>query len=73
MSPTRQTLHNLVDSVNVDEINLIYQILMKFIPEVTPEQDEIEVTRDYEKKKADGTLELINHNDIDWDNLENYA
>jgi hypothetical protein len=73
MSPTRQTLHNLVDSVDISEINLVCQILMKFVPEVEPEQDEIDVIKEYDKEKADGALELINHKDVDWDNLSSYA
>lgn len=65
MNVSRQQLHSLVDMVNPAEIGLIFQILMKFIPEEEPFPDEIEGIKLMDKQIANG--ELVSHNEIDWD------
>ena len=41
MSPTKQTLHNLIDVIDFSEVDIVYRLLLKFIPEDIPAQDEI--------------------------------
>ncbi len=65
MSPTRQTLHSLVDLVDNNEIDIIYRILMKFVPEDEATPDEIEAMKVAEIELANG--ETVRHEDINWD------
>jgi len=64
MSVTRETLRRLVDIVDSKDINLVYQILVRFIPEVTPLTDEIEAI-----KLADDSIKqfgTVDYADINW-------
>lgn len=65
MNATRYDLHQLIDIVDNSEIELIYRLLMKFIPEDSPLPDEVEAIRAGMEEKARG--EYINSNDINWD------
>lgn len=60
---TREMICSLInDRVPNDELELLYKLVLKFIPADTPALDEInaiEETRD--------ETEFISHNDIDWD------
>lgn len=62
---SRETLKNLIELVPDNEIDILYHVIVKFIPEVDPEPDEIaaliEGRRDREKN---GT---VSHDDIQWD------
>ena len=50
---SRQELHSLIDTVNEKEIDLLYALILKFIPSGNPLPDEIEAIRqgeeDYKK------------------------
>ncbi len=60
---TREMICNLVnDSVPNDELELLYQIVLKFIPSDVPEQDELSAIAETKDE-----INLISHNDIDWD------
>ena len=64
MSVTRETLRQLVDIVDNDDINLVYQILVRFIPEVVPLPDEVAAI-----KAADESIEqygTVDYADINW-------
>lgn len=39
---SKATLHNLIDMLNETDIETIYNVLLRFIPTVAAEQDEIE-------------------------------
>lgn len=65
MSPTRQTLHTLIDIVDNNEIGILYQLLLKFVPEDTATADEVIAMNIAEQQLANG--EIVSHNDIDWD------
>ena len=65
MSPTKQTLHNLIDLVNPSDVNVLFHLLMKFVPEDDPTDDEIEAIEAAKKEIAAG--EYVRHEDIDWD------
>lgn len=64
MSTTLGQLHSLLDNVNPKEYDILFHLLMKFIPEDTPLPDEIAAIQ-----KMD---DAINHNQlydgsaIDW-------
>ena len=64
MNVTRQHLHNIIDVVNSRELNVLYQVLIKFMPEDEPESDEIEAIRIGREEIKRG--EIVNHDDIDW-------
>lgn len=68
MSPTKQTLHNLIDMIDTAEINVLYHLLMKFVPEDTPMPDELEAISKAEEEMRNG--QYYHHEDIDWDNLD---
>lgn len=50
---SRQELHSLIDTVDEKEIDLLYALILKFIPSGNPLPDEIEAIRqgeeDYKK------------------------
>ena len=64
MSVTRDTLRQLVDVVDSKDIDIVYQILVRFIPEVVPLDDEVEAI-----KAADKSIEqygTVDYADVDW-------
>lgn len=62
---SREMLHGLIDMIPEDETEIIYKILIKFVPEVPPEQDEIEaITEGRRDREENGT---IPHDAINWD------
>ena len=65
MNPTKQTLHNLIDLVNPSDVNVLFHLLMKFVPEDDPTDDEIEAIEAAKKEIAAG--EYVRHEDVDWD------
>ena len=64
MSVNRQQLHNIIDVVDSKALDLLYQVLIKFIPEDEPSPDEIEAIRVGREEIMRG--EIISHNDINW-------
>lgn len=60
---TREMICNLVnDKVSSDDLELLYQLVLKFIPADVPEPDELKAL-----EETQGESELIPHNSIDWD------
>lgn len=64
MSPTRQTLHNLIDIVDTNEVGIIYQLLMKFIPEDVAAPDEVAAIKTAHEQMVRG--DVVGHSAIDW-------
>ena len=65
MSITRDTLHGLVDIVDNRDLNIVFQVLMRFVPESPAMPDEIEAIQ-----KADESIAkfgLVDYVDINWD------
>lgn len=60
---SRETLKTLIELVPQKDIETIYNVIIKFIPEVPPELDEIEAIAE---AKAD-TSKTIPHDEINWD------
>ena len=60
---TREMICNLVnDKVSNDDLELLYQLVLKFIPAAIPEPDELEALAE-----TQGETEFIPHNSINWD------
>ncbi|MDE7216359.1 MAG: hypothetical protein K2O08_06080 [Clostridia bacterium] len=60
---TREMICSLVnDKVPNNELELLYQLILKFVPSDLPQPDEIEALRETENE-----TEFISHNNIDWD------
>lgn len=60
---TREMICSLInDRVPNDELELLYKLVLKFIPADTPELDEIKAIEETRDEK-----EFISHNDIEWD------
>ena len=64
MTATRQQLRNIIDVVDANELGVLYQVLVKFIPETPPTLDEIEAIRLGRDEIARG--DFLTHDEIDW-------
>lgn len=60
---SRETIKYLVDMIPEEDIETIYRVLIRFVPEDEPTQDEIEAIAE---AKAD-TEPTIPHEAINWD------
>lgn len=59
---SKDLLKNIIDLIPDEDIDTIYKVVVKFIPEDKPTSDEIKAIE--EAKEDSG--ELIDHNNIDW-------
>ena len=64
MIATRQQLRDIIDVVDSSELDVLYQVLIKFIPEAEPMPDEIEAIRLGRNEIRSG--DIVSHDDIDW-------
>ena len=64
MTATRQQLRDIIDVVDANELGVLYQVLIKFIPETIPTSDEIEAICLGRDEILRG--ETVNHDEIDW-------
>ena len=60
---SKESVKNLIDMIPDEDIDTIYKVLIRFIPEVEPFEDEIETIKEYQHEKSDG----VDFNSIDWD------
>jgi len=61
---SKEMLKNLIEFVPEEDVEVLYKVIMKFIPETAPEPDEIEAILDGRKDRAkNGT---ISHDAINW-------
>ena len=58
---SRESVKQLIDCVEEKEQNIIYKILLAFIPEDVPCEDELETLEESERDK-----EVFGINEIDW-------
>ena len=65
MVASRQQLHDIIDVVDQSELNVLYHVLIKFMPETEPLADEVEAIRKGREEILRG--EVVSHEDIDWD------
>ncbi|MCL2168512.1 MAG: hypothetical protein FWB74_00640 [Defluviitaleaceae bacterium] len=64
VTATRQQLRDIIDVVDSKELGVLYQVLIKFIPEVAPMPDEIEAIR--LGREEIRRKETVSHDEIDW-------
>ncbi len=60
---SRELLKNLIDYVPQQDVETIYRVIVKFIPEDVPEADEVESIT-HAMNDRNGT---VSHNLINWD------
>ena len=60
---SRETLKTLIELVPQEDIEKIYNVIIKYIPEVLPELDEIEAIAEAKADKS----KTIPHDEINWD------
>lgn len=60
---SKEALKNIIDLVPDEDIETLYRVVIKFIPEDKPEADELAAL---EEAKADNS-ELTPHDAINWD------
>jgi len=61
---SKEMLKNLIELVPESDIETLYRVIMKFIPEVEPEQGELQaIFEGREDRKKNGT---IPHDAINW-------
>lgn len=62
---SKEMLKGLIELVPEEDVETLYKIIIKFIPEVEPEPDEIDaITEGRKDREKNGT---IPHEAIDWD------
>lgn len=62
---SKETLKGLIDLIPEEDIETIYKVVVKFIPEVKPEPDEIAALLDGRvNREKNGT---VSHEAINWD------
>ncbi|MCL2212220.1 MAG: hypothetical protein FWB93_00085 [Oscillospiraceae bacterium] len=64
MSATRQQLRDIIDIVDSKELNVLYQLLIKFIPESPPLPDEAIAIAEAKEEISRG--ETVAHDEINW-------
>ncbi|MCL2851820.1 MAG: hypothetical protein FWE20_02120 [Defluviitaleaceae bacterium] len=64
MNTSRQQLHYIINMVDSKELDVLYRVLVKFIPEDEPLPDEIKAIRIGREEILRG--EIVSHDDIDW-------
>lgn len=64
MNINREQLHSLIDIVDESEINVLYHLLSKFIPEEAPTADEKKAILEGREARIHGNV--IRHEDINW-------
>lgn len=62
---SKETLHGLVDMIDENEVDFVYRLLLKFVPEAEPLPDELEALERGRNEIASG--EFVRHEDINWD------
>lgn len=61
---SKELLHNLIDMIPDSDTDVIYRVLVKFIPSDIPSPDEVEAINSANKSiETDG---VVNLHDIDW-------
>ncbi len=59
---SREALKNIIELVPESDIETLYKVIVKFVPETKPEPDEIEAIKD----AKEDTSKTTSHSEIDW-------
>lgn len=62
---SKEALKNLIELVPDEDIDLLYKVVVKFVPEVEPEPDEIQALLDGRKDRLENST--VPHDAINWD------
>lgn len=62
---SKETLKNLIELVPENDIDVLYRVIIKFIPEVEPYPDEVEAILEGRKDRLENGT--VPHNAINWD------
>lgn len=62
---SKEMLKNLIELVPEEDVEVLYKVIIKFIPEVIPEPDEIEAILEGRKDRAENGT--VPHDAINWD------
>ena len=62
---SKEMLKNLIELVSDSDIELLYRVILKFIPEYEPLPDELEALMEGRKDRLENGS--ISHNDVNWD------
>ena len=60
---SKEVIKGLIDLIPDEDIETIYKVIIKFIPEVKPEEDEIKAILEAREDHSPTTL----HEEINWD------
>ncbi|MCD8049894.1 MAG: hypothetical protein LUG52_09965 [Clostridia bacterium] len=61
----KAVLHNLIDMLDETDTDTIYNVLIRFIPEAMPLDDEIQAIEEAERDIEGGNV--MNLSDVDWE------
>lgn len=62
---SKEGLKNLIELVPDEDVETLYKVIIKFIPEEEPEPGDIEALEEGKRdREVNGT---VSHNDINWD------
>lgn len=62
---SKEMLKNLIELVPDEDVDVLYKVIIKFIPETIPEPDEIEAILDGRIDRAKNGI--VPHDAINWD------
>ena len=62
---SKDMIKNLIELVPDNDIDTLYKVIIKFIPEEKPTEEEVKAFLDAAEDRR--TNETISHNDINWD------
>lgn len=62
---SKEILHGLIEMVPEEDVDTLYNVIIKFIPEVPPEPDELEALEEGKKDRAENGT--VSHDAINWD------
>ena len=62
---SREMLHSLLDSVEEEDLDVLYKVILKFVTEVRPLPDELEAIAESEADFAAG--DYVRHEEVNWD------
>lgn len=62
---SKEALKNLIELVPDEDIDILYKVIVKFVPEVEPEPDEIQALLDGRKDRLENGT--VPHDAINWD------
>ena len=64
MTITKERLYDLIDAADTSEYDVLFRLLVKFIPTDVPTKDEIDAIKEGQTAYERG--EFVRHEDIDW-------